>query len=799
MTNPVGSIPPRRERRRSLAAKRLAALAVLPVVAVPFAASQPAQAATSSPPVYSLAATVSPPALIEADCTGSCVVAPAPSGADDHRTLQDLVNSTANLATPAVLDASGAVVTPAVPATVLLKQGTYRLSQPLVLPLNVNLRGAGIALTTVRMISANAANFNYGFLITWKYDKIEHPGTSNLVSDLTVNGNCREGAGDPVPADLPGRPGALCDFRASDTAGALNNAGGGIAVGNHWTVRQVRFTNLEYFKVWVGDGVKDVHITDNRFDNWGGAESGGEDNVGGGSRNDSVVVEYNQFDKTIHGNSFDFTNAIRTTIRNNSVRSDGTVTDARPDKAPSGNMYLEGLVQATVADNTLWGAQISVKTNAGYDHSGENKDITNPRDTVISGNHISYPTGVGISLVYDDYKDSDGTLGTADDNWDHSSTSSSDHIVRTGGNNVIRDNVVEYANRSGILVNGSYEAAKSLPDTITGNTVTNSGWGGSTVYDSGAGLFDTAGIGLSIGTGDRISGNAICDDPAKKTTWYGIDLGARRAPTSPKSTIVDANSTANLIGKAVHDQKLTPEPPASLVANKKTLTWDEAYALDGRPITGYKIYRDGNVVGDLSIGSVSIPGNLVPVDDSNFENAAAGTSGWTAGYRTTLSRQVGNGSRGAASMLVSSSGTGEVSFTGRAVPATPGQIYTSVLSAKAMVGSGHWVRAGLKITTASGQVLNLAMNNRATVDYKNGWMTSNYSYQAPADAVSVQPWYIIEGTVAGDAILVDRLGLVAGTRTEQFTETAPPSGPAVYHVVAYTAQDNSTPATVATS
>ncbi|ROP28801.1 hypothetical protein [Couchioplanes caeruleus] len=804
MTDTARPRASRREGRREAAtAKRLAAAALLPLISLPVLVSQPAQAASSTPPGYSLTATVAPPAMSVRDCRtdASCVFAPDPSGSDDYAALKAAVDRAAKLAVPAVLDAGGAVLTPARPATVLLSSGTYRLSRGLQLPPNVNLRGRGIKDTTVSMITANWQNFNYGYLISWDFHT-RQAGSSNLVSDLTVNGNCREGAGAPSRRDLPGRPGAFCDFRGPKGDLASTNAGGGIAVGDRWTVRQVRFTNLEYFKVWVGDGVKDVRIVDNRFDNWGGAESGDEDNVGGGSRNDNVVVEYNQFDKTIHGNSFDFTNAIRTTVRRNTVVSDGAVATARGERWSSGNMYLEGLVQATVADNVLHGAQISLKTNGGYAHSGENKDITNPRDSVVSGNRISYPGEAGIVVVYDDYRDADETAGTVG-GWNDKSTVDTDHIVRPGGNNVIRDNVVQYAGRSGILVLGSHGHAKDAPDTITGNLVRNSGWGGSTGYDTGAGFFDTAGIGLSIGDGDRIYGNTIADRPAKRTTWYGIHLGARRAPTAPTNTVLtgpagETNTATRVIASTYHRVGQAPEAPNNLMADGRTLSWEESYALEGRPIAGYRVYRDGRVVGDLPVGSATIPGNLLTADESSFENAAAGTAGWTAGFRTTLARVGTAGAVGTSAMSLASSGTGEVSFAGRKMAATPGQLYTSVISAQAQA-AGRWVRAGLKFTTATGKVHNLATNNRATVDATTGWMTSNYTVEAPADAVSVQAWYLIEGTVAGEVHLVDRLGLVAGTRTQQWTEPRRQAKPAAYHVVAYTAAENSTPSTVAVS
>ncbi|MFI5496116.1 hypothetical protein [Actinoplanes sp. NPDC051859] len=795
MTDFAGRVPFARDHSRITAATRIAAAALLPLISVPMFVGSPAQAAAPTPPVYSLAATVAPAAMTLAECLAdpACIRAAAPSGSDDHSTLEALVNQAKAKVVPAVLDAAGEVVTPAVPATVLLDSGTYKLSEPLKLPPNVNLRGRGITATTVSMITANASIFNYGYLISWDYGT-KLKGSSNLVSDLTVNGNCREGAGAPVPQDMPGRPGQNCDFRSS-TVGT--NAGGGIAVSDRWTVRQVRFTNLEYFKVWIGDGAKDVRIVDNRFDNWGGAESGDEDNVGGGSRNDNVVVEYNQFDKTIRGNSFDFTNAIRTTVRNNTVRSDGTIATARGSNSLYGNMYLEGLVDATVSDNLLHGAQITLKSNSGYTHVGENKDITNPRNTVVSGNQINYAGFAGIVIAYDDYKDADGTGGAILNTWERPEDLKDDHWVRPGGNNVIRDNVVQYSGRSGIMVIGSQTYAKNAADTITGNTVSNSGWGGSTAYDTGAGIVDTSGISLSIGSGDKIYGNTIADDPAKKTTWYGVNLGARRGPTTPTGTVLtgpagETNTTANLIAAPLHKVALTPDPPVNLTATSGNLSWEESYPLDGRPVAGYKIFRNGEVVGDMPVGSAAVPGNLLTADESSFENPAAGTAGWTAGSRTTLAR-VDTGAVGTGAMSLTSSGTGEVSIIGKKMAATPGQVYTSVISAQAQ-GAGRWVRAGLKFTNAAGKVTNLATSNRATVDATTGWMTSNYIYTAPADAVSVQAWYLIEGTVAGEKHLVDRIGLVAGARTEQWSEANPPAGTSVYHVVAYTAQDNSTTA-----
>ncbi|GAB1691466.1 putative Ig domain-containing protein [Krasilnikovia sp. M28-CT-15] len=760
-------------------------------------------AAAPSAPVYSLAATVSPPAMTRDECTAdpACVLAPAPSGGDDQPALATTVATAASRATSAK------------PATVLLAadgrdaQGRtmpYRLGAPLMLPPNVNVRGRGITATTVSMITANSSNFNYSSLIRWDPKKAKVDGSTNLVSDLTVNGNCREGAGLPIPADLPGRPGEFCDFRGKDGSLASTNAGGGITVGDRWTVRQVRFTNLEYFKIWV-HGTTGVHVIDNRFDNWGGAESGDEDNIGGGGRNDGTVVEYNQFDKTIRGNSFDFTNAIGTTVRNNTVHADRAVAAARGLNGVAGNVILEGVIKATVEDNVLHGAEINLKSNASYADSLNNKDITNPRDMIVARNRITYPEYAGVLVAYNDYDhamDMDSCLTptvTTDECWNTFSDKTSPmHVIRPGGNNVIRDNIVEYGDRSGILVIGAYDNNKIVPDTIMGNTIRNVGWAGSTSYGTGAGTFDTAGIGISIGNGDRIYGNTITNDPAKKTTWYGIDLGARNATTTASNTVLsgpagETNTFTNLIASPVHRAADMPNAPTNLTANGKFLSWTDAAPTAGNPIAGYRVYRDGNLVGDLPVDSPTILGNLLTADESGFENPGAGTAGWIPSTRAVLNRVGNDGAVGTGSMSLTSTGVaGTVHVTSRKIAAVPGQSYTAFVSAKAL-GAGRPVRAGLIFTRAGNPDDKLAVSKTsAPVDATGSWIKGTFTATAPADAVSVQAWCIIEDTVAGEVHLVDRLGLTMG----RFSEANPPAGPATYHVVAYSAKENSTPTSV---
>ncbi|MEV4639822.1 hypothetical protein AB0J80_20995 [Actinoplanes sp. NPDC049548] len=758
--------------RRTAAAIALTVPAALISVTGPASAAEPA-------PAYALAATVSPAPLTAAECTDpTCILVAAPRGGtlDDYAVINAAITTAAGRTTPTST------------ATVLLRSGTYRLTKGLKLPPNVNLRGAGIAATTLLMDpTVNWKNFSYSFLVLPSDAKQD--GSTNLVSDLTVNGNCRTGAGAPTPSALPGRPGDPCDFLAP--TGATGNTGGGIKVGDRWTVRQVRFTNFEYFKLWVS-GTKDARIVDNRFDNWGGAESDGEDNIGGGGLNDGTVIENNQYDVTARGNFFDFTNALNTTVRNNIVHTNKTVAAARK-VTEYGNLYFEGVMGGTVTGNVLEGSHIVLQSNARYSHVYPNKDVNQPRDILVANNHIMDSATAGVAIGYEDYLDTDNTGGTADDQMLQSAADSVDHYVRLGGNNVVRDNLIERSRESGILVYGN-AAVKKNPDTIVGNRVVNSGYAGSTTYNTGVGYFETAGIGVSAGTGDQIYGNEIVDDQARPTTWYGVQIGARKGTSTPTGTVLtgpagETNTTTGIIASPVRYGTLAPEAPANVTATTSGLTWSESYATTN-PIAGYRVYHDGALVADLPVGSAEIPANLLSADDASLENAAAGTAGWTPGTSVSLSRTDTAGAIGGASLKLTATGSGQISTYGPKVPVTAGTTYTSVASFQAGTVSRR-VRAGLAYTDATGKVTRLASGNSATVDPATGWVTSSYSAAAPAGAVTVQAFLMVEGATPGETHLIDRMGLVTGAVTEQWVDPAGMAGR--YDLVSYRAEtgDNS--------
>jgi hypothetical protein len=741
---------------------------VLATVAAQLAFTPAAPAAVPDGLGYSLSPTVGDPALTAETCAAdpACEVVGAPRGGglDDWAALNGAIAAAATRGSSAA------------PATVFLPAGVYTVTKPLSLAPNVNLRGSGMADTALVIAAGSHANFGYSFVVRPDANAAAVAGSTNLVADLAVNGNCKAGAGLTTEAVLPA---LACDH------GAGNNAGGGVSAGDRWTVRHVRFSNIEYFKLWIR-GTTGVRAVDNRFDNRGGAGSGDEDNVGGGGNATDTVVADNQYDGTQLGNALDFTNAKGLVYRHNTVYTDPAML-TRFNRQDNGSIFLEAVTDSEVSDNLLNGGHLILKTNVGYTPTGTNKDVTNPARNVVRGNRIVGSYWAGITVGYNDYKDSDGTYGRVDSQVDPADLTN--HTAWSGGGNVIADNTIENPAESGILVFGCLEASKSVADTIAGNTVTGAGRNGNTSYSTGCGTFDSAAIGLSVGRGDRVYGNVVS---GAATTWYGVQIGSRTATTIPVETVLTdstgtypANSFDSLAVGAYRYGRNTPESPEAQptvgVPGGATLTWKEAYAMPNVFVGGYRVYRGGALVADLPVGG-EIPGNLMSGDGSTLEN---GLGGWTAATKTTVSRVTGAPAPGvgAASLALTNAGTTQIGATGPLTPVTAGQSYTAVASYKAQT-AGRKVRTGVQWFDAAGvAVLPKAYSsNQNTFDGTDRWINSTYTYTAPAGAVSARVISVIDTAVVGEVHLMDRIGLVAGAATESWTTTQG-SGP--YDVVAY--------------
>ncbi|MEU7907600.1 glycosyl hydrolase family 28-related protein [Actinoplanes sp. NPDC049118] len=717
---------------------------------------------------YTLAPTVGDPALTAEACAADpgCAVAGAPRGGglDDWAALNGAVA------------AAAARGTSAAPATVFLPAGVYTLTKALNLQPNVNLRGAGMTDTTLVIAPGSHANFKNSFLVRPEFGATPVAGSTNLISDLAVNGSCKAGAGltdEVVP------PAVACDH------GAGNNAGGGVSAGDRWTIRHVRFTNLEYFKLWIR-GTTGVRAVDNRFDNRGGAGSGDEDNIGGGGNATDTVVSDNQFDGTQLGNALDFTNAKGLVFRNNTVYTDPAMLTrfSRPD---NGSVYLEAVTDSEVSDNLFNGGHIVLKTNVGYTPTGTNKDVTNPARNIVRGNRIVGSYFAGITVNYNDYKDPDGSIGRSDAYVDPADLTN--HTLWSGGGNVITGNIIENPAESGVLVYGCFEAAKTAADTITGNVITGVGQRGTSSYGTGCGTFETVGVGLSAGRGDKIYGNVVSGGT---NTWYGVQIGSRTATTTAADTVLTDssgtypdNSFGALVVGPYRYGKNTPESPEAQPAvgtpEGVKLTWKEVYALPNVFVGGYRVYRDGELVADLPVGG-EIPGNLLSADAATLEN---GLGGWTAASRTSVSRVTAAAAPGvgAASLALTTTGAGLISAVGPLTPVTAGQSYTAVASYKAQT-VGRKVRTGVQWFDASGVAIGgkFFSTNQYTFDGTDRWITSSYNTAAPAGAAYARVLSAIDNAEVGEVHLMDRIGLVAGTATEGWTDT---QGSGSYDVVAY--------------
>lgn len=351
--------------------------------------------------------------------------------------------------------------------TVQLPPGTFRVSRPIEVPDGVSLAGSGIDRTTVLLDRRTWQRFSFGFLLS------PAPGASrgSTVHDLTLNGN-------RVAVD---RLGAA--VRPAD------NQGGGVKLGNGWQVRNVRLSNLNYFKVWAKD-VAGVTVENCLFEERGGGLSGGNDNVGGGMVR-GAVIRNNVFGPSARGNSVDIVRGKNLRIEANLMI--GTAT------APH-NVYLEGVTDSSVARNELVRSSISVQSNAGY---RSQPDIVNPSRVTIYGNRITAPAAQGVSLRYDSPA---GLRGIA------------------GGNRITGNSVTD-SGVAGIVVMAARAGLVGAPDVISGNTVTDAFSRGGDTWNTGYGIAKAAGIVVGVGHGSDVTANTVVDTRSPARLSYGMQFG----------------------------------------------------------------------------------------------------------------------------------------------------------------------------------------------------------------------------------------------------------------------------------
>ena len=273
-----------------------------------------------------------------------------------------------------------ACVTAAAGSRVVLPAGTYLISSPITLSPYTIMEGEARETTIIRMAPGSASNFSSNFMINGRTG----PATDCAVKHLTLDGNY---------ANLSPRPAS---------------SGGLLECQNGWTVEDVEFQTTNYFKCFV-NGVSNVLIRDCVFTGTTGA---GNDCIGGGGST-YVTVERCRWVTGVNGNGFDHVNGQYHRITGNYFTS---------------NVYLEGVTDSTVEDNTCIGGAVIVQSNSGYNPATLNM----PKSVTVSGNRLY--SGGYIHVKYGSYS------GAAT-------------IVR-GGNNTVIGNVVDTPANGGILIDG---------------------------------------------------------------------------------------------------------------------------------------------------------------------------------------------------------------------------------------------------------------------------------------------------------------------------------------------------------
>ena len=359
--------------------------------------------------------------------------------------------------------------------TVQLPAGVLRVAAPIVVPDGVNLAGSGIDHTTVLLDRRAWDRFSFDFVISPAPRTVR----GSTIRDLTVDGN------------------RIAVDRIGASARPAANQGGGVKLGNAWQLRNLRLSNLNYFKVWAKD-VSGVRVEDCRFEERRGGFAGGQDNIGGGGVR-GAVIRNNLFAATARGNAVDIVRGKNVRIEGNRIQ--GTST------APH-NLYLEGVTDSSVIANELLFSSISVQSNGGY---RSQREVVNPSRVVIEGNHLTAPAVQGISLRYDEQ----------------------DGVVRPAGGNRIAGNEVTGSGVAGIVVMAAGADLVQAPDVISGNTVVDAFSRGVDSWNTGYGITNAAGIVIGVARGSDVSANSVVDtrDPAR--TDYGVQFGLRSSRAVP--------------------------------------------------------------------------------------------------------------------------------------------------------------------------------------------------------------------------------------------------------------------------
>lgn len=244
-----------------------------------------------------------------------------------------------------------AAVTAVAGGTVFCKQGTYQITNPIVLPQGTVLIGEGKENTIFQLTPASLANFSFNYMINGRGG-----GSDCILQDIGFDGNY--------------------DNLSSPAA----SRGGLVEAQDGWIIERCEFKTSNYFKLFV-NGVDDVIIRDC---NWTGLTGAGNDCIGGGGVT-NIIIENCRWADGVDGNNIDFTNGSGVTFVKNRVE---------------GGCYFEGVTESFIGHNQFYDATLTIQSNAGYNPS----TVNFPRNNTIIGNKFyETSTSIGIIVKYNDY------------------------------------------------------------------------------------------------------------------------------------------------------------------------------------------------------------------------------------------------------------------------------------------------------------------------------------------------------------------------------------------------------------
>ena len=340
---------------------------------------------------------------------------------------------------------------------VTLGARTYLLNRPLEVPRGVTLEGAKSGRTILRINTKKIANFAYDFAVRPRGKAVDV-----TVKDLTIDGGLR--AGESLP----------------------ENTGGGLKSGDRWTITNVTFTNINYFKVWLYE-ISGATVRGNTFTADPGVR-GRNDNIGGG-RSARLLIDDNTFTASSTGSAIDLLRSRRIRIQDNTLN--GT-----PDAERS--MFLEGVTDSVVSGNTIRHGAVTAKSDRGYSAYG---DLTNPANIRITGNRISDSPEAGIAVVY----------------------ASAKRGQSAGGANVVSGNTITRSGRDAIVM--LHCAPTTLaPDRIARNTISDA-FTVAEYWSTGCGIVGPSAIAVTGGFGTVVRANTVTDTRRGlvAAVWFGAN------------------------------------------------------------------------------------------------------------------------------------------------------------------------------------------------------------------------------------------------------------------------------------